>query len=62
MKLIKVKCKDAQDISSMLVEFLKSNPNPADDVVHSWAEKNGLDIHEVEAEIYKLATKYVEEN
>ena len=39
--------------------FLKSNPNPSDDKVHDWAEKKGFNIHQVEAAIYKLATKQV---
>jgi hypothetical protein len=27
--------------------------------LHVWAEDNGYDVHEVETEIYKLATKFV---
>lgn len=49
--------KKAQDID--VVSFLVDNPNPSDDVVHDWAESNGHDVDQVEAEIYKVATKYV---
>ena len=39
-----------------VVSFLKANPNPSDDVVHDWAKKNKMNVHELEAKIYKLAT------
>jgi len=39
--------------------FLKTNPNPLDANLHSWAESMGYDIDEAETEIYKLATKFV---
>ena len=42
-----------------VVFFLMTNPNPEDADLHAWAEENDYDIHEVETEIYKLATKYV---
>jgi len=42
-----------------VIFFLKINPDPKDDVLHAWAEENEYDVHEVENEIYKLATKYV---
>lgn len=43
-----------------IIFFLKTNPNPDDSDLHSWAEEMGYDIHKVETEIYALATKYVE--
>lgn len=43
-----------------VIFFLKINPNPDDADLHAWAEENGYDVHKVETEIYKLATKYVE--
>lgn len=43
-----------------VIFFLKTNPNPDDADLHAWAEDNDYDVHEVETEIYKLATKYVE--
>ena len=42
-----------------VVFFLKVHPDPEDKMLHTWAEENGYDVHEVETEIYKLATKYV---
>jgi hypothetical protein len=42
-----------------IIFFLKMNPEPLDVDVHAWADKEGYDIHKVEAEIYKLATKFV---
>lgn len=33
---------------------------PTDDEVHDWAEQNGKDVHEVEAQIYKLAKMHVD--
>ena len=40
-----------------IVKFLVDNPNPPDSKVHKWAEEQGVEHSEVEAEIYKLATK-----
>lgn len=48
-----------KDKTAMVIDFLKKNPNPKDDAVHAWAEKEGLDIHDLEAIFYRLATKYV---
>jgi len=42
-----------------VIEFFKKNQNLTDAQVHSWAEKNGYDIHRVEAMAYELASKYV---
>lgn len=46
------------DVKKIIV-FLKKNPNPKDIKVHDFAEKMKYDIHKVEDEIYKLATKYI---
>lgn len=43
-----------------VIVFLKTNPNPTDKEVHDWANVCGYDIHIVEREIYRLATKYVD--
>ena len=48
-----------QELKDEIIAFLKKNPNPSDDKVHSWAEKKGYDTHRVEAEIYELATRMV---
>jgi hypothetical protein len=42
-----------------VIEFFKENPYPSDDHVHAWAEEKRFDVHEVEALIYTLATKFV---
>lgn len=34
--------------------------SPKDDEVHAWAEKEGVDIHRVEAEIYALTKKHLD--
>ena len=38
---------------------MKDNPNPPDEKVHKFAEKEGYSVDSVETEIYKLATKFV---
>ena len=40
--------------------FLKENPNPSDAQVHTFAEKNEYDVHDLEKAFYRLATKYVQ--
>jgi hypothetical protein len=61
MKLIRVVKNDAEELRPRIVEFFKNNPNPGDDVLHKWAEENNLDVHEVETEIYRLVTEYIQE-
>ena len=51
---------EQNDLSQAVIDFLKDNPNPSDSKLHSWAENNEYDIHKVEAEMYKLATLYVQ--
>ena len=41
-----------------VTRFLQDNPNPEDQVLHAWAEKRGYNVHEVEDQIYRLATSY----
>lgn len=51
---------DPDKINKLLPDFLlsKKDGDISDDNMHSWAEKNKLNIHAVEAEVYKLAIKY----
>jgi len=42
-----------------VILFLHKNPNPNDEQLHQWAESKGLNVHEVEAATYKLATIFV---
>ena len=51
--------KISSDIQGDVIDFFKSNPNPADADLHKWAEGKNYDVHEVETIIYTLATKYV---
>lgn len=46
------------DLEGRVAKFLLENPNPADDKIHAWADKNGVDVHLVEAAAYRLATKF----
>lgn len=43
----------------LIIQFLKDNPFPTDEELHTWAEEQGLNVHEVETQIYKLATLFV---
>jgi hypothetical protein len=49
----------ASDLKSKIIAFFKANPNPDDSVVHAFAEKEGINPHELETEIYKLVTEHV---
>lgn len=42
------------------ISFLKKNPNPSDDTLHEWCEKQGIKVPTLEGQMYKLATKYVQ--
>ncbi len=45
---------EEKDIEKKIIQFFKSNSNPSDDDIHSFAEKEGIDPHEFEEYIYKL--------
>lgn len=47
------------DLTKAIIAWLKENPNPIDKDLHDWAEGEGYDVHEVESQIYRLATKYI---
>lgn len=40
-----------------IVNFLKQNPNPSDDTVYDFAEREGFNVHSLEGAIYRLATE-----
>jgi len=46
-------------IDEKIIAFLSENPDPSDKELHAWAEGEGLNVHQVETAIYKLATKMV---
>lgn len=48
-------------IREELIQFLKENPNPEDELLHEWAESRGYDVHEVEDHAYAIATEHLEE-
>lgn len=54
--------KGDKSLKQDLVEFLKENPNPKDELVHEWAEERGYEVDDIEALLYELATDYVESN
>ena len=46
-------------IDEDVFNFLKENPNPSDAQVHTFAEEKKYDVHNLEKEIYKLATRFI---
>jgi len=46
--------KGEEDIQLKIMELLKNQPSPVDDVIHKFAEKEGLDVHKFEAYIYDI--------
>lgn len=51
--------KQKGNLEQKIISFISENPNPSDKDLHAWAEKESLNVHEVETIIYKLATKMV---
>ena len=49
----------AKKINEDVFNFLKENPNPSDAQVHTFAEEKKYDVHNLEKEIYKLASRFV---
>jgi len=45
-----------EDIHSKIIKFFNANPNPDDKQIHSFAEENGINEHELENHIYMLLT------
>jgi hypothetical protein len=41
------------------MDFLLKNPRPTDAEWHAWAEREGHDVHQAEAEAYALAGRFV---
>lgn len=52
---------ESPDLKSKIIEFFKANPNPNDDAVHAFAEKEGIDPHELETNIYSLLSERLSE-
>lgn len=49
----------AKEIDEKIFVFLKENKNPSDAQVHTFAEKENINVHDLEKAIYKLATMHV---
>jgi len=47
-----------EEIKAKLIDFLIQNKNPDDDKFHKFAEELGVDVHELEAKAYGLATSF----
>ena len=61
---IRASCGDeaAYKLTRRAVEtFFRKNQNPSDAQLHKWAKDNGLDIHDVEEIVYKVASEHVKE-
>jgi hypothetical protein len=50
----KAKYVEVEDTESKIIEFFSKNPKPKDSDVHSFAEKEGIDVHKFEEIIYSL--------
>lgn len=55
MRLIEQEAK--QDLRNKIIEFFKENPNPEDEAVHEFAEREGISPPELETQIYALLTE-----
>jgi hypothetical protein len=42
-----------------IMDFLKNNPAPKDDLIHDLAEKMGIEPDDFEAEVYKILGSFV---
>lgn len=43
---------------SLVLSWLRENPNPKDEAVHDWADEMGVNYDDVEEIIYAIATDY----
>lgn len=48
-----------KDLPELVQEFFKDNETPNDDLLHSFAEKNGVSPHDLETAIYKTLADYL---
>lgn len=48
-----------EDLRKKMIVFLEEHPNPDDELVHEWADNNGVIKDEAEAMLYRFATKFV---
>lgn len=48
------------NLKDKVTEFFEEHPNPSDEELHSWAEDEGYDPHEIEELVYAMATEHME--
>lgn len=46
----------SNNLKDKIIKFFKENPNPSDDQVHKFAEKEGINPHDLESAIYQILT------
>lgn len=46
--------KGNEDIQMKIMDLLKNNPSPPDDVIHAFSDKEKIDTHKFEAYIYDI--------
>jgi hypothetical protein len=51
---------DEKSFDNDLMNLIKDNPNPDDEIVHTFAEDHKIEPDKVEEKIYEWATMYVE--
>jgi len=58
---IVTKCESAvpDDLVVKVVKFLAMNPDPTDEMVHELADQIGIPVPDIEAAIYKIASKFI---
>lgn len=58
MNLIKY-LNEEKDLKDKIIEFFKSNSKPSDDDIHEFAEKEGINPHRFEEQIYALLGSFI---
>jgi hypothetical protein len=51
--------KDNDALKSKIIDFFKSNPKPKDSMIHSFAEKEGIDTHKFEEVVYDILGSFL---
>lgn len=60
-KLSELIRKQAEDnFNEKIIKFFQENPNPKDDQVHEFADKNKISPHELETKIYSILSEYIQ--
>lgn len=51
--------KGSEEVQKKIMAFLADEPSPPDDMVHAFAEKEGIDSHQFEAYIYDILGSFL---